>query len=173
LRGSGPAGGGTEEGGVPFGSGTLDTGWGPGKGGGFGSGSGGPGGRGLGGPGKGGLGGGEGEGTGGGERKVAGGDAPKPGQGLTGEQIRRVVMSRTGAFQACYELALAKDPTAHGGVTVAFSVTPGGSVASASIASSSLGNPRVEGCMLRTFNRLKFPTADKPTSAAFPFKFKR
>lgn len=30
LHGSGPAGGGTEDGGVPFGSGTLDTGWGPG-----------------------------------------------------------------------------------------------------------------------------------------------
>jgi hypothetical protein len=171
LRGSGPAGGGTEEGGVPFGSGTLDTGWGPGKGGGFGSGSGGPGGRGLGGPGKGGPGGGEGEGTGGGERKVAGADGSKQGQGLTPQQISRVVMSRQGAFQACFEIALAKDPSAHGGVTVSFSVSPGGSVASASISTSSLGNPRVEGCMLRTFNRLKFPTADKPTNASFPFKF--
>jgi hypothetical protein len=171
LRGSGPAGGGTEPGGVPFGSGTLDTGWGPGKGGGFGSGSGGPGGRGLGGTGKGGLGGGDGAGSGDGERKVAGAEAPKAGQGLSPEQIRRVVQSRIGAFQACYEAAQAKDPTLRGGVTVAFGVSPGGSVASASIASSSLGNPRVEGCMLRTFNRLKFPTADKATNASFPFKF--
>jgi hypothetical protein len=173
LRGAGSAGGGTEEGGVPFGSGTLDTGWGPGKGGGFGSGSGGPGGRGLGGPGKGGLGGGEGEGTGQGEKKVGGGGVAKSGQGLSPEQIRRVVLSRQGAFQACYELALSKDPDAKGGVTVAFSVSPGGSVASASVASSSLGNPRVEGCMLRQFNRLKFPTADKPTNASFPFLFRK
>jgi hypothetical protein len=174
LRGAGAAGGGTEEGGVPFGSGTLDTGWGPGRGGGFGSGTGGPGGRGLGGHGKGGLGGGEGEGTGGdGEKKIAGGGASKPGQGLSPEQIRRVVLSRQGAFQACYELALAKDPDAKGGVTVAFSVSPGGSVASASVASSSLGNARVEGCMLRQFNRLKFPVADKPTNASFPFLFKK
>jgi hypothetical protein len=172
LRGGGPGGGGTAEGGVPFGSGTLDTGWGPGKGGGFGSGSGGPGGRGLGGPGKGGLGGGEGSGTGDGERKVAGGGLAKSGQGLTPEQIRRVVGSRMGAFQACYEIALAKDPTAKGGVTVSFSVSPGGDVASASVGHSSLGNARVEGCMLRTFNRLKFPTADKATSASFPFVFK-
>jgi hypothetical protein len=173
LRGAGSAGGGTEEGGVPFGSGTLDTGWGPGKGGGFGSGSGGPGGRGLGGPGKGGLGGGEGEGTGEGEKKIGGGGVAKSGQGLSPEQIRRVVLSRQGAFQACYELALSKDPDAKGGVTVAFSVSPGGSVASASVASSSLGNPRVEGCMLRQFNRLKFPTADKPTNASFPFLFRK
>jgi hypothetical protein len=172
LRGGGPGGGGTAEGGVPFGSGTLDTGWGPGKGGGFGSGSGGPGGRGLGGPGKGGLGGGEGTGTGDGERKVAGGGLAKTGQGLSPEQIRRVVGSRMGAFQACYEIALAKDPGAKGGVTVSFSVSPGGDVASAAIGTSSLGNPRVEGCMLRTFNRLKFPTADKATNASFPFVFK-
>jgi hypothetical protein len=33
LKGSGKGGGGDAPGGVPFGSGTLDTGWGPGKGG--------------------------------------------------------------------------------------------------------------------------------------------
>ncbi len=175
LRGGGPGGGGTAEGGVPFGSGTLDTGWGPGKGGGFGSGSGGPGGRGLGGPGRGGLGSGEGTGSGKseGERKVAGAGGAKAGQGLTPEQINRVVMSRMGAFRACYEIALDKDPTAHGGVSVAFSVSPGGDVASASVSHSSLGNPRVEGCVLRTFNRLRFPAADKATNANYPFLFKK
>lgn len=172
LRGGGPGGGGTAEGGVPFGSGTLDTGWGPGKGGGYGSGTGGPGGRGLGGPGKGGPGGGEGSGTGDGERKVAGGGAPKPGQGLSSEQIRRVVMSRYGAFQACYDMALSKNPGAKGGVSISFSVSPGGDVASASVSHSSLDNARVEGCMLRVFKRLHFPTADKVTNAGFPFVFK-
>jgi hypothetical protein len=171
LRGGGPGGGGTDPGGVPFGSGTLDTGWGPGRGGGFGSGSGGPGGRGLGGHGKGGPGGGEGQGEGG-ERKVATAGGGKVGSGLTPEQIRRVVMSRHGAFRACFELALSKDPNAKGSVTVSFSVTPGGDVGGASVGSSTLGNPRVEGCMLRTFNRLRFPTADKATNASFPFVFK-
>ncbi|HEX2877412.1 MAG TPA: AgmX/PglI C-terminal domain-containing protein [Polyangiaceae bacterium] len=173
LHGSGSAGGGTEEGGVPFGSGTLDTGWGPGRGGGFGSGSGGPGGRGLGGNGKGGLGGGEGTGNGGdGERKVAGAQKAAAGQGLTPAQISRVVMSRMGAFQACFEMASAHDPTLKGNVGIAFSISPGGDVSSANITGSSLKNPRVEGCMLRTFQRLHFPAADKPTNAAFPFAFR-
>lgn len=173
LHGSGNAGGGTEEGGVPFGSGTLDTGWGPGRGGGFGSGSGGPGGRGLGGHGKGGLGGGDGTGTGGdGERKVSGKEKAAAGQGLSPEQIRRVVMSRMGAFQACFEIASAHDPTLKGNVGIAFSINPGGGVSSASITGSSLKNPRVEGCMLRAFQRLQFPAADKPTNAAFPFAFR-
>ncbi|HVJ17475.1 MAG TPA: AgmX/PglI C-terminal domain-containing protein, partial [Polyangiaceae bacterium] len=168
LRGSGPGGGGTEEGGVPFGSGTLDTGWGSGKGGGFGSGTGGPGGRGLGGHGKGGTGDGTGSGTGDGERKVAAAAGAAAGQGLSPEQIRRVVMSRMGSFQACMDL----DPNAKGGVNVAFSINTGGGVSSASIGSSSLKNPRIEGCVLRVFNRLKFPSADKATNAGFPFLFK-
>jgi len=176
LKGSGKGGGGDAPGGVPFGSGTLDTGWGPGKGGGYGSGSGGPGGRGLGGNGKGGPGGGDGSGSGNGtadgEHKVAGKTAAVAGQGLSAEQIRRVVMSRMGAFQACYEIASAHDPTLKGSVGVAFSVSPGGSVSSASITGSSLNNPRVEGCILRQFNRLQFPTADKASGASFPFAFR-
>lgn len=176
LKGSGPGGGGTGEG-VPFGSGTLDTGWGPGKGGGYGSGSGGPGGKGLGGYGKGGKGGGLGSGSGdgsgsGGEKKVAGKDAPKPGQGLSPAQISRVVMSRYGAFRACYEAAAAHDPNMSGSVSVGWSISPGGSVAGASIGSSSLGNARVEGCILRQFGRLSFPSADKPTNASWTFSFK-
>jgi len=176
LKGGGKGGGGDAPGGVPFGSGTLDTGWGPGKGGGYGSGSGGPGGRGLGGNGKGGPGGGDGSGSGNGtadgEHKVAGKAAAAAGQGLSPDQIARVVRARTGAFQACYEIASAHDPTLKGSVGVAFSISPGGSVTSASITGSSLNNPRVEGCILRNFNRLQFPTADKPTGANFPFAFR-
>jgi hypothetical protein len=42
----------------------------------------------------------------------------------------------------------------------------------ARIASSSLANPRVESCVLRMFNRLHFPSADKPTSANWPLVFR-
>ncbi len=173
LKGGGPGGGGTGEG-VPFGSGTLDTGWGPGKGGGYGRGSGGPGGKGSGGYGKGGKGGGEGAGDGKGtsERKVVGKDSPKPGQGLSPSQISRVVMSRYGAFRACYEAAAARDPGMQGNVSVSWSITPGGSVAGANIGGSSLGNPRVEGCIKRQFMRLKFPSADKSTNASWTFSFR-
>jgi len=169
FHGGGEGGGGDSDG-VPFGSGTMETGWGPGRGGGFGSGSGGPGGRGHGGNGRGGEGGGEGTGTG--ERKVAGAEASQPGHGLTQAQISRVVMSRFGAFRACYEAASARDPNLSGGVTIRFGVTPGGDTSGSSVQSSSLGNARVEGCILRQFARLRFPTADKPTNASWPFIFK-
>lgn len=161
LRGSGPGGGGDGPGGVPYGSGNLDTG---GFGTGTGSGSGG-GGRGLGN----GTGNGTGDGTG--EHKLAAKEGAAAGSGLTRDQINRVVSARYGAFRACYEGALASSPGLKGSVSVAFSIAPGGSVVSASIGNSSMGNPRVEGCMLRVTKRLRFPAADKGTSASFPFVF--
>ncbi len=173
LHGSGKGGGG-EGPGVPFGSGTLDTGWGPGHGGGYGAGNGGPGGEGAGGVGKGGRGGGKGAGDGSGtsEHKVTGKDAPKAGQGLSPGQIARVVNSRYGAFRACYEIAAARDPELKGSVSVSFSITPGGSVSSASVGGSSLHNPRAESCIVRQFQRLHFPAADKATGASWPLVFR-
>src|SRR6185503_483 len=99
-----------------------------------------------------------------GEKKVAGKEAGVSGQGLTPQQVSRVVMSRMGAFRACYESAAAADPTLQGSVSINFSVAPGGNVTSASVGGSSLSNPRVSGCMVRIFQRLQFPTADKPTN---------
>ncbi len=171
LGGAGEGGGGDSDG-VPFGAGTMETGWGPGKGGGFGAGAGGPGGRGRGGAGRGGVGAGEGGGDGTGEHKVVGSDAPQPGHGLTPAQVQRVVMSRIGAFRACYEAASTREPSLSGGVTVSFGITPGGDVSGARVASSTLGNARVEGCILRQFGRLRFPAADKGTNASYPFIFK-
>lgn len=163
LRESGDAGG--EGGSALFGSGTLDTGFGPGAGvagngrGRSGTGSGtGSGGRGAG-------------AGGGGERRLSAAAKSPPGQGLTSEQISRVVRARSGAFRACYETAAARDPKLAGGITVSFTVSPGGQVA-ARIANSSLANPRVESCVLRMFNRLHFPSADKPTSANWPLVFR-
>jgi TonB family protein len=167
LRGGGPGGGGDGPGGVPYGAGNLDTG-------GMGAGTGtGPGGRGLGnGSGSGnGMGNGSGDGTGG-ERKLAAKDAPAAGQGLSPGAIARVVTSRGGAFRACYETVAAGNPGLSGTVSVRFSISPTGDVQTASIAGSSLSNPRVEGCVLRQIKRLHFPSADKGSSATFPFVFK-
>jgi len=161
LRASGDGGG--QGGRALFGSGSLDTGLGSGAG---ASGSG----RGRSGGGTGT--GGEGTGAGrGGERRLAAAGAAPAGQGLSAEQIARVVRARQGAFRACYESAAARDPKLQGGITVSFTVSPAGAV-TARIASSSLANPRVESCVLRMFNRLHFPSADKPTNANWPLVFR-
>jgi hypothetical protein len=157
LRASGGGGG---DGTAVFGSGTLNTG--------FGSGSG------VAGNGRGRLGSGKGDATGagrGGERRIAAAAGVASGQGLSPEQISRVVHARSGAFRACYESAAARDPRLQGGITVSFSVSPAGSV-TARIANSSLANARVESCVLRMFNRLRFPVAERATSANWPLVFR-
>jgi hypothetical protein len=161
LRASGNGGG--QGGTAIFGSGTLDTG--------FGSGAGVAGnGRGRSGSGSGA--GGDGKGTGrGGEHRLEAAVASAAGQGLSAEQIARVVRARSGAFRACYESASARDPRLQGGITVSFNISPAGAV-NARIADSSLGSARVEGCVLRMFNRLRFPPADKATSANWPLVFR-
>jgi hypothetical protein len=176
LRGVGGGGGGRDQG-VAFGAGTLQTGWGAGNGGGYGGGTGGPGGRGAGGNGRGGPGGsgggGNGTGSGVGEARVAvDPGSPTARGGLSPEQIRRVVMAHTGALRACYESEAQRNPGLRGGVTVQWQIEPNGSVSTASIASTTLSNARVEGCVARQVKGWRFPQSDTPTTvAAYPFKF--
>lgn len=175
LKGAGSGGGGTGAG-VMFGSGTLNTGWGPGSGGGFGSGAGGPGGRGSGGFGSGGngtgTGGGNGSGSGPGEHGVVGGGGGGAVHGgLSADQIDRVVRAHRGALQACYEIEAQKDPTLRGGLTVAWTIDPTGAVTSANVASSSIHNPRVEGCVLRQVRAWHFPASESPSLPTYPFSF--
>jgi len=174
LKGGGSGGGGTGAG-VIFGSGTMDTGWGRGSGGGYGSGTGGPGGPGHGGYGNGGSGGGTGtgNGTGGGGANIGiGAGTPSAHGGLSPEQIRRVVMAHQGALRACYDSELARNPTLKGGVTMTWNIEPGGSVASAGVAGSTIGNERVSGCVLRQVKSWHFPVSESATNvAAYPFKF--
>jgi hypothetical protein len=171
LKGTGPGGGGIGPG-VPFGSGTLNTGWGFGNGGGFGSGSGGPGGAGKGGTGMGGTGSGTGSGNGTGERQVAVSSGAGSGSGgLSPEQIRRVVMAHLGALRACYESEAERNPNLKGGVTVNWQIAPEGNVTGASLGNSSLGNPRVEGCVVRQVKGWKFPSSAAPSNVGWPFKF--
>jgi hypothetical protein len=175
LKGAGGGGGGNGAG-VAFGSGVLDTGFGAGNGGGYGAGGSGPGGRGNGGNGKGGAGGGGGSGNGPGggpgESKVAVGGSATAKGGLSPDQIRRVVMSHIGAVRACYESEAQRNPGLKGGVTVQWQIDAGGNVTSASVGGSTLGNQRVEGCIVRQVQKWKFPTSESPTTVAgFPFKF--
>ena len=177
LKGGGAGGGGNNNG-VPFGVGNMQTGWGAGNGGGYGAGAGGPGGRGNGGNGRGGAGGGNGAGagagagSGNGEAKLTATAAPPTTGGLTAEQIRRVVMAHVGAVRACYDIELQKNPNLKGGMQLSWQIDPAGNVSNASVVSSSLGNPRVEGCVVRQVKNWKFPESGTASNVpSYPFKF--
>jgi outer membrane biosynthesis protein TonB len=91
--------------------------------------------------------------------------------GLTAEQIRRVVMAHRGSLQACYEIEAQRNPNLKGGVTVQWQIDPSGSVSSASLAGTTMGNPRVEGCVVRQVKSWHFPSSESPSSTEWPFKF--
>jgi hypothetical protein len=179
LQGVGSGGGGDST--TTFGSGTLNTGLGWGTGNGMGTGSGGFGGAGRGGFGRGGSGGGNGTGNGSGdgngngdgpgEHGVNGGGAMAAKGGLSPEQVRRVVMAHIGALRACYEVEAQKNPKLKGSVTVAWTIDSSGGVAGAAVAGTTLGNARVEGCVVRQVRGWRFPASDGSTSTSFPFAF--
>jgi hypothetical protein len=92
--------------------------------------------------------------------------------GLSSEQVRKVVMSHTGALRACYESVARTNLELRGGVTIAWQIDESGSVTSASVAQTTLNNPPVEGCILRQVRSWTFPPSIAPTTiAGFPFRF--
>ncbi|HSO34846.1 MAG TPA: AgmX/PglI C-terminal domain-containing protein, partial [Labilithrix sp.] len=92
--------------------------------------------------------------------------------GLSQEQVRRVVMAHLGAVRACYESEAQRNPSLKGGVTVMWTIDPSGGVSSASLAGTTLSNPRVEGCVVRQVKGWHFPSSETPTIVGgFPFKF--
>lgn len=91
------------------------------------------------------------------------GGAPEAQGSLTPEQVRRVVLAHTGALRACFERELQRDPKLHGSVKLKWEVRPEGNVSAASVASTTLGNAAVEGCMVRQVRSWHFPAAQSPT----------
>jgi outer membrane biosynthesis protein TonB len=82
------------------------------------------------------------------------------------------VLAHLGAVRACYESEAQRNPSLKGGVTVQWTIDPTGGVSSATLGGSSLGNPRVEGCVVRQVKGWHFPSSETPTIVAgFPFKF--
>ncbi|MCA9600612.1 MAG: AgmX/PglI C-terminal domain-containing protein [Polyangiales bacterium] len=156
LRGVGEGGGGTGPGSL-FGAGGLNTGVGAGSG------------RGLG-KGKGGI------GAAGRERKeraisVQTG-TPKVNGYLSMEQINRVVRANQGNIKYCYEVELQRQPALKGRVELQWRVDLQGLVTSPRVASSTLHNARVEGCMVRQLRNWRFPKPDGgEVVVLYPFLF--
>ncbi len=160
LRGVGTGGGGEGPGNL-FGAGGLGTGIGSGSGGGGGRGTGGAGGR------------GSGNGSGRGEAKVtlqAG--TPQVSGYLSAEEINRVVRANQAALRYCYESEVQRQRGLKGKVIVQWRVDRAGLVPSARVASTTLNDSRVEGCIVRQVRKWHFPKPDGgEVSVMYPFIF--
>jgi hypothetical protein len=95
--------------------------------------------------------------------------------GLDKDQIAAVINRHLGEVIYCYEKGLQVSPKLNGRVGVRFMINGGGAVSTASLASSSLNNAKVEGCIMSRLRTWKFP---KPVGGVnvkvtYPFVLKR
>lgn len=94
-------------------------------------------------------------------------------EGLTKEEIGRVIHAHVGEVRFCYESALSRDPSLDGKMLVAFTVSGTGTVKTAS-ASEATTDDGLNKCILDHLLKWKFP---KPkggveVSVTYPFIFK-
>lgn len=97
---------------------------------------------------------------------------PKIGDFCDKGNIRRVVGAKQAAIKYCFEKELQTNPKLSGKIIAQWKVSLDGSVMSSSIASSSMNNKKVEGCITRVIKRMRF---QKPNGGIcvinYPFVF--
>lgn len=92
-------------------------------------------------------------------------------QGLSREQILKVINANVGKIQGCYERGLRDDPSIAGRVQVAWTIAAGGDVTGTRIQTSTLGAPSVERCILDKIEQWQFPASKGRSQVVFPFSF--
>ena len=99
--------------------------------------------------------------------KVDGGNLPKA-------VIRRVIMSRAGAYQNCYERQLQVKRDLNGKIEMLIKISGKGAVILSKVAGSSMNSPKVENCIRRNIKKLRFPAPKngKMVIVRYPFRFK-
>lgn len=98
--------------------------------------------------------------------------APAVGDFCDPADIRRVVNARANAIRHCFERELQTNPTLSGNITANWRVQLDGSVSNATINESTMGNSRVEGCIVRVIDRMRFEEPDGGICVIqYPFVF--
>ncbi len=87
--------------------------------------------------------------------------------------IDSVIKRHINAIRYCYQKELQKNPSLAGKVVVKFVIAKDGSVATASIKSSTMNDPAVEACLTSRFLRMNFPTSPGGgiVVVSYPFLF--
>ncbi|MBA2662149.1 MAG: AgmX/PglI C-terminal domain-containing protein [Bradymonadaceae bacterium] len=85
---------------------------------------------------------------------------PQVGDFCDAANIRRVVGQRANAIRYCFEKELQTNPSLSGQIVAQWRIQLDGAVASPSIASSTMNNREVEGCITRVIQRMRFEKPD-------------
>ncbi|MGE5182716.1 MAG: AgmX/PglI C-terminal domain-containing protein [Acidobacteriota bacterium] len=106
------------------------------------------------------------------EVKVAVGEAEGDIEGLTAEEINRVVKARAGVFRACYQKELNRSPGLGGKLVMHFVIGGDGIVKSAKTGGgTTMHNEAVEECVNRQIMSLHFPAKGGISNVNYPFVF--
>jgi hypothetical protein len=89
--------------------------------------------------------------------------------GLTRDQIRRVVRLHREEVRHCYADSYSSEGAQAGRVEVGVVISPNGDVLASEVTSDALGDAAVSACIVDATRRWSFPTAHAPTSASLPF----
>ena len=100
-------------------------------------------------------------------------NAPVVKGSLDKEIIRRIIRRHINEVKYCYEQELTRKPELGGRVAVQFTIAATGQVIASVLQNSTMGNPRVENCVVQAVRRWEFP---KPLGGgivivSYPFSF--
>ncbi len=95
-------------------------------------------------------------------------------EGLTKEEVARVIHSHMNEIRYCYESGILKDPTIAGKLLIDFRINASGVVPHAGITEASLRDPFVSQCLLSKLKAWKFPhpRGGVMVAVSYPFIFK-
>lgn len=95
-------------------------------------------------------------------------------EGLTSDQVARVINSHWNEVRYCYDSAVLRNDSIGGRMTTKFAVGASGSVQAAGVGHSTVGDRRLHDCIVSHLRGWKFPKprGGKTVAVLFPFDFK-
>jgi TonB family protein len=95
-------------------------------------------------------------------------------EGLTADEVGEVILRHAAEIRYCYEDALLRNPSVEGQLQLLFKISPRGRVSSTQIKSSTLGEARLEDCVIRKLSSWAFPQPKGgiEVPVTYPFVFK-
>jgi hypothetical protein len=92
---------------------------------------------------------------------------------LDKEIIRRIIRRHLNEVRFCYESELTRQPNLAGRLVVMFTIGANGQVISSALQYSTMGNARVEGCLVQAVRRWEFPypSGGGIVIVSYPFDF--
>ena len=76
---------------------------------------------------------------------------------LSREEIQRVIRRHLSQIKFCYERELQKEPNLQGKIVASWTIGGNGLVRSAKGTQNTMGNKKVESCVVRIIKRMRFP----------------